>query len=295
MIERQHLAILREVERSGSLTAAADTLCITQSAASHAIKRLEARLGTALWERNGRALSLTQAGRLLLQLAKRVLPQLEHAEDMLREMVGGSRGTLRIGIECHPCFRWLQRFVGGYLASWPDVDLDIRQEFQFGGMAALFSQEIDLLVTPDPIQRRGVTFMPVFDYELMLAVAQTHPLAQAESIEPAALADQVLFTYPVETERLDVYTRFLIPAGILPRRHKTIETTEIMLQLVAAGRGVSALPDWLVAEYSRLLPLVAVRLGKSGVHKQLHLGTRRGDAETLFIRSFIDHAKNAPA
>src|SRR6187402_2895213 len=79
-LERIHLSLLREVDRRGSLTAAAKSLGLTQSALSHTVKRIEQQFGTAIWERQGRGLRLTPAGKYLLSLAQRLLPQLDHAE-----------------------------------------------------------------------------------------------------------------------------------------------------------------------------------------------------------------------
>ena len=294
MLERIHLAIVQEVARRGSLTAAADVLCLTQSALSHSIKKLEQQLGVAIWQREGRSLRLTQAGEHLLGVATRVLPQLELAEQRLRQYAAGERGTLRIGMECHPCYQWLLKIVSPYLAAWPDVDVDVKQKFQFGGIGALFAYEIDLLVTPDPLYKPGLHFEPVFDYEQVLVVAHTHPLAAAPYIEPRQLSDQVLITYPVEPERLDVFSQFLLPAGIAPRRHKTIETTDIMLQMVASGRGVAALPRWLVQEYAQQMAVRSVRLGAHGLAKQIHLGAREADLTTDYLRAFIEQARQAP-
>lgn len=294
MLERIHLAIVQEVARRGSLTAAADVLCLTQSALSHSIKKLEQQLGVAIWQREGRSLRLTQAGEHLLGVATRVLPQLELAEQRLRQYAAGERGTLRIGMECHPCYQWLLKIVSPYLAAWPDVDVDVKQKFQFGGIGALFAYEIDLLVTPDPLYKPGLHFEPVFDYEQVLVVAHTHPLAAAPYIEPRQLSDQVLITYPVEPERLDVFSQFLLPAGIAPRRHKTIETTDIMVQMVASGRGVAALPRWLVQEYAQQMAVRSVRLGAHGLAKQIHLGAREADLTTDYLRAFIEQARQAP-
>src|SRR5262245_13647198 len=105
-LERAHLSLLREVSRKGSLTAAAKSLALTQSALSHTVRRLEHQLGTAIWEKQGRGLRLTPAGSYLLSLAERVLPQLDHAEAVVDQLARGERGTLRIGMECHPCYRW---------------------------------------------------------------------------------------------------------------------------------------------------------------------------------------------
>lgn len=292
MIERAHLAIVREVDRQGSLTAAADTLCLTQSALSHAMRKLEQALGTDIWLREGRSLRLTQSGQYLLEVANRLLPQLEHAEERLLQYAQGERGTLRIGMECHPCYQWLLNIVSPYLAAWPDVDVDVKQKFQFGGIGALFGYEIDLLVTPDPLYKPGLHFEPVFDYEQVLVVGQSHPLAREKYVEPAQLAGEALITYPVDTDRLDIYNQFLQPAGISPKRHKTIETTDIMLQMVASGRGVAALPRWLVESYARNMEIVPVQLGTQGIAKQIFLGARETDLKIDYLKAFFGLARD---
>jgi LysR family transcriptional regulator for metE and metH len=224
-----------------------------------------------------------------------VLPQLNLAEERLRQFAQGERGALRIGMECHPCYQWLLKVVSPYLAAWPDVDVDVKQKFQFGGIGALFGYEIDLLVTPDPLDKPGLVFEPVFDYEQVLVVAADHPLAGADYVKPKQLNNEVLVTYPVPVDRLDIYTQFLTPAGIVPRRHKTIETTDIMLQMVASGRGVAALPRWLVLEYAEQMAIVPVRLGKQGIAKHIYLGARESDVEIDYLRAFIEEARQAQA
>lgn len=291
MLERIHLAVVREVARQGSLTSAAEVLCVTQSALSHSMKKLELALGTAIWYREGRRLRPTQAGEYLLGVAERLLPQLERAEEQLRLFARGERGALRIGMECHPCYEWLLRIVSPYLAAWPTVDVDVIQKFQFGGIAALFSHEIDILVTPDPLQRPGLHFEPVFDYEQVLVASSEHPLCQAEHLEPEQLADQTLLTYPVASERLDIFSRFLSPAGMAPKRHKLIENTDIMLQMVASGRGVAALPRWLVEQNAERFAVLPIRLGREGIHKQIFLGLRQDDMASDYLQGFVALAR----
>lgn len=291
MLERIHLAIVQEVAQQGSLTAAADTLCLTQSALSHSVKKLESLLGTAIWRREGRQLIPTQAGEYLLAVANRVLPQLNQAEERLRQYAEGERGTLRIGMECHPCYQWLLKLVAPYLARWPDVDVDVKQKFQFGGIGALFGFEIDLLVTPDPLFKPGLRFEPVFDYEQVLVVPRSHKLADATHVLPRQLAQEILITYPVAPERLDVFNQFLTPAGIAPRQHRSIETTDILLQMVASGRGVTALPRWLVEEYAERMDIVPVRLGRHGLKKQIFLGLRESDGDVDYLQDFVEMAR----
>jgi LysR family transcriptional regulator, regulator for metE and metH len=293
-LERSHLELLREVELRGSMTAAARSMNLTQSALSHTVRKLEEQIGTRIWEREGRSLRLTTAGQYLLGVAQRLVPQLEHAEHVLGQIARGERGTLRIGMECHPCYQWLLGVVERYLRQLPDVDLDVKQRFQFGGIGALFAHEIDMLVTPDPLRRKGLRFEPVFDYEQVLVVGKDHAFARRKYIAPHELESQTLITYPVEIERLDVYSQFLLPAGCVPKRQKTIETTDIMLQMVASGRGVAALPKWLVAQYRRELAIVPVRLGRHGIAKQIFLGVRVADVDIDYVAAFMKLAREQP-
>lgn len=293
MLERIHLEILLAVKRHGSVTAAAEVLFVTQSALSHSMKKLEQLVGTPVWIREGRSLRLTQAGDYLHTVAQRLLPQLELAENQLRQFAQGERGSLRIGMECHPCYQWLLKVVAPYLAAWPLVDVDVKQKFQFGGIKALLGYEIDLLVTPDPLLKPGLRFEPVFGYEQVLVVHAGHPWAGQDIVRPEQLMEETLITYPVPLDRLDIYTMFLSPANCAPRRHKTIETTDIMLQMVASGRGVTALPKWLVTDYAPHLDLRTLRLGEAGIHKHIHLGARETDWDTDYLHAFVALARAA--
>ena len=291
MIERSHLIILREIERQGSVTAAAEKLHLTQSALTHTIKKLEAKLGGNLWMKDGRKIRLTQSGEYLLQEAKRLLPQLERIDHTLKQYTQNERGTLNIGMECHPCYQWLTGVVAPFLAKYPDIDIDVKQRFQFGGMAALFNHDIDLLVTPDPLLREGIHFEPVFAYEQVLVVNTNHPLTQKALIKPKHLNNETLFTYPVEEGRLDIFQQFLLPANCRPKQVKTLEATDIMLQMVAAGRGVCSLPKWLVEQYSAELPICPLRLGEEGIHKHIYLGQRTDSQSESISTAFIELAK----
>ncbi len=286
MIERAHLSIVSALARHGTLTKAAEELCLTQSALSHMVRRLESQLDVSLWKRQGRRLELTEAGRHLLRISERVLPILEQAERTLTQFGQGKRGSLRIGMECHPCYEWLLDRVATYLRKWPDVDLDVTQRFQFNGVEALINNQIDVTITPDPVYRPGLHYHNVLSYELLLVVAADHPLAAKQVAEPSDFGAEHLLSYPVARDRLDVFTRFLIPASVEPASHREVEATEIMLQLVAAGRGVTTLPAYMLHKYGPSLGLSGLRLGNEGLFNTLYLGCREEDLEVDYIAAF---------
>ena len=292
-LERVHLEIILAVEKEGSMTAAAELLNLTQSALSHSISKLEGQLEVKLWQRKGRQLIPTQAGQHLLNTARRLIPQFIRTEGQLIQFSRGERGLLKIGMECHPCYQWLQRITNSYLQEWPSVDLDVIQKFQFAGIEALLAHEIDIIVTPDPVKKKELTFIPVFDYEQVLVVNGDHPYKDYEYIKPEDMSEETLFTYPVCSDRLDIFTNFLTPVGRTVKDQKIIETTEIMIQMVACGRGVTALPRWLVSEYAKRYDIFAVSLGKKGLNKQIHLGIREEDANLDYIQAFLKQAQSS--
>lgn len=291
MLDRIHLEILSAIKEHGTLTKAAESLHLSQSALSHSIKKLESQLATEIWKKDGRTLRLTAAGEKIQTLANRVLPQFAHTELLIKQIAKGELGSLRIGMECHPCYQWLLRVIQPYLVQWPSIDMDVKQEFQFGALGALLSYEIDVLITPDPLFKPKIEYIPVFDYEHRLVVASSHPLAKQDFVEPEQLRDEVLFSYPVEPMRLDIFSQFLNPAKCSVKRHKNIETTEIMLQMVAAGRGICALPGWLVDEYSKSMPIKSLRFGVNGIAKQIFVGVRKHERDIEYLNDFIEQAK----
>jgi LysR family transcriptional regulator for metE and metH len=291
MLNRTHLEILRAVRSEGSLSEAAGKLHLTQSALSHSIRKLEQSLGAKLLTRHGRTLRPTRAGVILLTLADRALPDFEHAEQLIAKLSSGQQGLLRIGMECHPCYEWLHRGIPGFIHAFEGVDIDVKRQFQFDGLTALLNHDIDVLITPDPVFKPRLKFVPVFNYELVLVSAQGHELSEKRHVNAEDLVDQVLYTYPVAKERLDVFSQFLLPANLEPREHKMLESTDIMLQMVAAKRGVTALPDWLVKTCNPDLGLRRYKLGRKGVHKQLFLGIRVEDQAIPYVKGFIRLAK----
>lgn len=282
MIEHSHLKIIQALDNKGTLTEAANALCLSQSALSHQIRYLEKKLDVRLWERAGRKLRLTQAGELLLQTAQHVLPVLEQAEYTLKAYGEGRQGVLRIGVECYPCYEWLTGAIGTFLQAMPDVDIDIVNKFQFSGLEGLLNHHIDILVTPDKERKETIIYETLAEYELVLLVSKHHPLAKTQYITPENLSSETLLSFPVASERLDIFTQFLNPAYVKPAKIKKIESIELMLQMVALERGVCVLPEWLAVSN-----LKKIRIGANGMHKKLFAVLRIHDKEILYIKEFV--------
>jgi hypothetical protein len=158
---------------------------------------------------------------------------------------------------------------GGVAVSgaWPDVDVDVKQRFQFGGIGALFGYEIDVLVTPDPLNKPGLRFEPVFDYEQVLVVAERHRLAAGATSSPSSSrrsADHL----PGGNRPARHLQPVPAPAGIMPRATRPSRPPTSCCRWSRAG-AAWALPKWLAEEYADRMPLAIVKLGKQGIAKQI--------------------------
>lgn len=286
---------MRAIRDGGSVAGAAQRLHLTQSALSHQLRLLEENCGGALFERKTRPVVFSDLGRHLLQLAERVLPEVERTEADLGRLAKGEVGRLHLAVDCHSCVDWLMPSMDGYREQWPQVELDLSLAHAFDPIGALMSGAIDLVITSDPSQTNRVRFEPLFRYEAILIAANGHPLARKTRIVPADLAGETLITYPVEETRLDAYRAFLDPAGVRPGGRRTAELTSVIVQLVANGRGVAVLPNWAVHKFVALGQVAARRLGKKGLWRTLYAGVRRERATAGFLQAFIAIARETSA
>ncbi len=289
-IEFRHLRTVKAIHECGGLARAADQLNITQSALSHQIKGLEEQAGVELFVRRSKPMRLSAAGLRFLRLAERILPEVQALEEEFSGLRDGNAGRLHIAIECHACFEWLFPVLEQFRKKWPDVDVDIRPGLAFDALPALQKEEVDLVVSSDPEDLKGVTFSHLFDYKPVFVASSQHPLAQKDYIDAEDFRGQTLITYPVERSRLDIFSQLLMPAKVEPERVRQAELTAVILLLVASNRGVSVLPDWVVREVKYNSDYVTRQLTKKGLTRGLFAATREDDLNKAYMTDLIELA-----
>lgn len=290
MIELKHLKTLSTLRDTGSLTATATSLHITQSALSHQLKDLEQKVSGQLFLRKTKPVKFTAEGEILLKLADDVLPKFTIAESKLSQVKQDIHGRLHIAIDCHSCFQWLMPALREFQLSWPTVTLDFSSGFGFEPIPALEAGELDLVITSDVLPKAEVHYEPLFDFEMRLVTSTVHPLASKESISPKDLANETFISYPVKKSRLDAYKHFLQPAGIEPTKWKQTDNTLMLVQMVSAGLGVAALPNWAVSEFSRQGLITSIPLG-NGLWRRLFAATRSSESDRSYLQAFFTTAR----
>ena len=290
MIEIRHLKTLTALREHGSLVAAAGDLCLTPSAVSHQLRELDQWFGVEVVNRRTRPISFSNVGLRLLKLADEVLPQVQITQSDITRIIHGQTGRITFSSECHSCFDWLMPLLNQYRIQYPDVDLDFASGFEANPHELLQNGEFDLLITADPIALKGVEYFPVFEYESRLVLSTTHPLVRAEHITVQELAEETLITYPVDKHRLDIMSKLFIPANIQPKNIRTTDLTQMLIQLVASGRGIAALPDWVVNEYEQKGWVTSRRLNcvaPDGLRRTLYAGFRTDEKDKDYFDGFL--------
>ena len=293
-IELRHLRTIRAIHQAGGLAKAADLLNITQSALSHQVANLEDQAGMELFVRRSKPMRLSAAGHRMLRAAERILPEIDAMEEEFRALRAGKTGRLHIAIECHACFDWLFPVLELFRHAWPEVDVDIRAGFAFDAFPALHREEVDLVIASEPGPLPDVTFNPLFDYHPTFVASSQNPLAKKDFITAEDFRDQVLITYPVGRDKLDVFTEILTPAKVEPRAQRTAELTAVILMLVGSGRGVAVLPDWVMREVKSNADYITKPLGPDPVTKRMYGATRTEDVGKPFMAHFLRLARSEP-
>lgn len=293
-IELRHLRTIRAIHQAGGLARAAEMLNMTQSALSHQVAGLEDQAGMELFVRRSKPMRLSAAGHRMLRAAERILPEIDAMEEEFRALRSGKTGRLHIAIECHACFDWLFPVLELFRHAWPEVDVDIRAGLAFDALPALNREEVDLVISSNPVEMAGVTFNPLFDYHPTFVAAANTPNCAKPFIEAEDFRDQVLITYPVGRDKLDVFTELLTPARIEPRAQRTAELTAVILMLVASGRGVAVLPDWVLREIKGNGDYLTLPLGPGEITKRLYAATREEDAAKPFMAHFLRLCRSEP-
>lgn len=286
-LELRHLRTLVALRDTGSLSRAAELLNLTQSALSHQLKLLEGAYGAPLFERKSVPPRFTALGGKLLELADAFLPRVAETERDIARLAVGAAGQLRIAVECHTCFDWLMPAMDAFRERWPEVELDIVSGFHPDPVGLVHQDRADFaLVSEVEEEARGIHFHPLFTFEIVAVLAANHPLLAKPWLAAEDFREQTLITYPIPDDMLDLVRQVLAPAGVQPQR-RTTELTIAMLQLVASGRGVAAVPFWAVQNYLQRGYVQSRPVGPQGLYGRLFGACADSRAGLPYMTDFV--------
>jgi len=232
---------------------ASKRLFVSQPALSKQIRRLEEKVGGALFTRTRRKVEITEAGRVLLAGADKVLREDEAALSLAREAVLGRAGTLRIGFGIASVSEILPRTILRFRKTYSQVELKMRDMSTPAQIAALVEGNIDIGIVRLPIAHTELDSLPLFHEQLVVATSGSLSYNSRQGL--AALRNQPFVFFPRATSATlhDHVLGLCRRAGFSPTIVQEASELFTILNLVRAGLGVS------------LVPSAARRMGVPGV------------------------------
>lgn len=244
------------VAESGSFSRAAERIFLTQPAISKRIAALEQSLGTRLFDRIGRRVRLTEAGRTLLARTQRLLTDLDDIRRSISNLSGTISGELRFATSHHIGLHRLPTALQRFHQTYPQVRLDLRFMDSERACSAVAQGELELaVVTLPPKALHPLTLTKVWDDPLDVVVAPNHPLAAAAPVPTTMLLD-----YPAILPGPGTYTREIILTALAALRDKvkigmTTNYLEVLKMLASIGLGWSALPRTMIDDSLRVVQI----------------------------------------
>ncbi|HFD79910.1 MAG TPA: LysR family transcriptional regulator [Gammaproteobacteria bacterium] len=263
------------VAASGSFSQAAEQLFLTQPAVSKRVAALESELGTRLFDRIGRSVTLTEAGRALLPRARHILLELEDSIRAISSLSDEVHGTLRFATSHHIGLHRLPPVLKRFTREYPQVRLDIRFMDSEAACVAVEHGELELaIVTLPPAPPEKLDTRLVWPDPLAIVVAREHPLAGRRRVTLRELA-----RHPAILPARNTYTRQIAEqaferTGLKLDISLSTNYLETIRMLVSVGIGWSLLPLTLADRQVRRLPV-------SGLELQRQLGVVRHRERTL--------------
>ncbi|WP_238016985.1 LysR family transcriptional regulator [Dactylosporangium sp. AC04546] len=282
-VELRDLELLAATADAGSLTAAAERLYVSQPALSQRLTRLEDRLGMPLFDRTGRRLVPNAAGRRMLVAAQHVLNELGSAMRDLQELRDGHDRRVRFAAQCSTTFQWLPPVIRAFRERHPQAEVRIESVPDDAPVPALLADRIDVaLVTKPDREMDRVHLTRAFDDEMVAVVPADHPWAARPHLTAPDFADAHLILYEAYDQTRIPSTPLPLPPQAHPARITTMPViTDLVIEMVAGGQGVTILPNWVAAPYADSHRLALVQIGAEPMTRTWYVATRRAPRSPL--------------
>lgn len=287
-----HLSIFQAVAASGSVSAGAQSLHISQSAASKQLGEFEQALGVLLFDRLPRGVRLTEAGRLLQGYANNLVAVEAEAEAAIRDLKLGIRGRLRIGAS---------RTVGAYLMPallaqfrqrYPDVEIFLQVDSTATIEQRLIASEIDIGFTEGIVGSELLEYRVFASDELVLIAAPRHPITALSPVPLATVIQHPILMHEVGSGTRAVTEKAFSAKKITLRPSMTLASTEAIKHTVETGVGIAVLSAFAVRTELAARTLKVVPMKGLTIHRPLYRIRRKGSWSSPPLEAFVGMLSN---
>ncbi|HXS98460.1 MAG TPA: LysR family transcriptional regulator [Candidatus Limnocylindrales bacterium] len=272
----------------GSFSKAAERLNLSPPAVFAHIQQLETELGEKLYERSGRKLVLTPAGRLMIEYCRSLLRVHDEAITAVRELSGVHRGSLYLGCGPHISVAIVPHLLRAYLARHPNVELRLITGNDHMLFEDLYAGRVDLILMNLPVEGDDLVQDPLWRYEMVFIVPPGDPLGASDTASVADLQERPFILYQRAVVIESAIRQFCVAAGFEPKVVMQNDQADSIKELVKLGLGISLLPLWSVSDDIRRGTLKLVRLSNRQLFSVTGLIYRKTPHLPKAVQSLIE-------
>jgi DNA-binding transcriptional LysR family regulator len=249
-----------ETVREGSFTRAAEKLFLTQPALSLQIKALEEELGESLFERQGKQLRLTDAGRVLQQRAEQILDLVQQTRRDVSAHKELRQGRLSIGTNDTNCLYLLPSVLRSFHERFPGIELSLTDRKSSEVVKLVAEGTVDFGIATLPLLDPRIETYPLCWREDIAICSYQHPLAVRDRVSVEDLAQYTLLLLETGSSSRRVLEQMLAEQGIIPAMTMDLGSIEVIKRFAEINLGVAIVPGFAVADEVKQKRLRAFRL-----------------------------------
>jgi LysR family transcriptional regulator for metE and metH len=288
-METKYFRLIKTIAEEGNMANSAKRLFLTHSALSHQLRELEERLGFKVFDRKRNTWQLTEEGIELHKLSVEVLDTIDKGFEKIDYIKSGEKGKIRIGTKCYYFINHLLTFIKKMNKIYPEIEVEIVDDFTKDSFEKIMDNELDIAITQNKSFDSNLLSKELFQEEIFAFAHKNHFFNTKKYIDVRHFSDVQLF---IQSNPLDsdfIYSHFLKPNNVTPKKVTTISMTEIALGLVNNNEGVICKPKWALEPFKGFDNIVSKKIGKNGLHRTHFLTIREEDKNKKYISDFISN------
>lgn len=286
----QELEAFWWIAKTGSFNRAAEKLYLTQPSVTARIQTLEKALGQPLFERKPRGVRLTDAGRVLLPHAERVLNDIRKAKQAVSDLGSATGGTLMVGSALTTGTYTLPEVLAKFKHAYPAVEVAVRTGRSHQVQQLVLEDTVPLGFVHAPLTTHPeIEAVPLYSEAIVLVVHPRHPLAGRSEVTAEQLASEPFITSDRASGYWSQVDQFWAHSGIAPRVTMELDSIEATKRMVMYGLGLAMLPQGTVEGELKTGQLVVLPVaGMSHLTRQSLLIHRKGKVWSGITRGFLE-------
>jgi len=293
-VNLQQLWTFYNVARHGGFSAAAAKLCLTQPSVSTQIRLLEENYGIRLFERFGRRIELTEAGRALFSYAERIFRLTQQADSAIEDLKNTKTGRIRISAISTLAAYYLPHIIADFRRRHPGIEIHLDSGYTEDVVQAVLSFLCDIGLVGKTVSHENIVATPLWEEELVIIVDPSHPFARRKRISFRDLQDEPMIVSELGSGTREITDELFRQKGAKPGIVMELGENEAVKTAVAGGLGVSILSATVVRREMEAGSIRTLRLEGERIARQFYLIHHKDKYWSRIIQAFVELASSYP-